>query len=158
MSDDKKYEVQRFLSDPGGSMNFGCDPDNFPEFITIARKIASKKTCAVKNWIWIDLDVTDEQRKMIKDYGTEPSIIYAHSCIEDSAGRFRVGDWVRTTPLINFHDPCIFETANTLYLLCGPGVRKRAKPELVARIDQLHLSEYFNSLKEGLSWWESRKS
>lgn len=154
MDDEKKAEIEAFMKDPGQPLDFGCDPDKFPEYIKRAREIRSKKTCVVKRWIWVDLDVSDKHMKMITDYGTQPALIYAHHCIEDSAGRFRAGDWVRSTPLVEFHEPCIFETVNTLYLLCGPGMRKSATPMLMASIDKGHLKEYINSLSAGLSGLE----
>ena len=41
--------------------------------------------------------------------------------------RFDVGDWVRTTALVNFSEGCFFQTRNTLYVLVGDGQRKQAE-------------------------------
>ena len=54
-------------------------------------------------------------------------ILYSHSVLYDSARRFDVGDWVRTTPLVSFSEGCFFQTRNTLYVLVGDGLRKQTE-------------------------------
>ena len=90
--------------------------------------------CLVRDWIWIDLDVSDEQRALLEKTGRQPTIVYAHTVIYDSARRWDVGDFVRTSPLHAFHDGFLFQTWNTVYLLLGDGLRKRAALETVGRI------------------------
>lgn len=90
--------------------------------------------CLVRDWIWIDLDVSDEQRALLEKAGRQPTIVYAHTVIYDSARRWDVGDFVRTSPLHAFHDGFLFQTWNTVYVLLGDGVRKRAALETVGRI------------------------
>lgn len=151
MEDENKAEIEAFIKGPGEPMDFGCHPDKFTDYVKVARDVANKKTCVVKDWIWVDLDVSEKHMKMIADHGTQPSLVYAHHCIEDSAGRFKAGEWVRTTPLVEFHEPCIFETLNTLYLLCGPGQRKCATPMLMSKIEKGHIKHFIDSLATGLS-------
>lgn len=157
MDEKQKAEIEAFLVEAGETMDFGCHPDRFPEYLKYAREIAPKKTCVVKRWIWVDLDVSAEHLKMIEGYGSKPSLVYAHHCIQDSAGRFKAGEWVRTTPLVAFHEPCVFETVNTLYVLCGPGQRKRATPMLMARIDKGHIKPFIDSLANGLAGLDAEK-
>lgn len=90
--------------------------------------------CLVRDWIWIDLDVSDEQRALLEKTGRQPTIVYAHTVIYDSARRWDVGDFVRTSPLQAFHDGFLFQTWNTVYVLLGDGLRKRAALETVGRI------------------------
>lgn len=90
--------------------------------------------CLVRDWIWIDLDVSDEQRALLEKTGSQPTIVYAHTVIYDSARRWDVGDFVRTSPLHAFHDGFLFQTWSTVYVLLGDGVRKRAALETVGRI------------------------
>ncbi|MFI8742924.1 DUF6957 family protein [Stutzerimonas zhaodongensis] len=90
--------------------------------------------CLVRNWIWLDLDVTDEQRTVLEKTQRQPVMIYAHSVIYDSARRWDVGDFVRTSPLHRFDEGFLFKTSNTTYVLLGNGVRKRAALETVGRI------------------------
>jgi len=90
--------------------------------------------CLVRDWIWLDLDVTDEQRTVLEKTGRQPVMIYAHRVIYDSAARWDAGDFVRTSPLLAFDDGFLFKTSSTTYVLLGDGVRKRVALETVGRI------------------------
>ncbi|MDH2200916.1 DUF6957 family protein [Ectopseudomonas oleovorans] len=88
--------------------------------------------CLVRDWIWIDLDLTPEQSAAFARNQRKPSLIFAHTVIYDSSRRFDVGDLVRTSPLYKWEEGFIFATLNSAYLLMGDGVRKRASLETVA--------------------------
>lgn len=90
--------------------------------------------CLVRHWLWIDLDVTEAQRVELEKTRRQPAIIYAHTVIYDSARRWDVGDFVRTSPLYRFDEGFLFKTLNSIYVLLGDGVRKRAALETVGRI------------------------
>lgn len=90
--------------------------------------------CLVRDWQWLDLDVTDAQRTELEKTHRQPVILYAHSVIYDSARRWDVGDFVRTSPLFSFDDGFLFKTFNTTYVLLGDGQRKRVALETVGRI------------------------
>ncbi|MGK4361526.1 DUF6957 family protein [Ectopseudomonas chengduensis] len=83
--------------------------------------------CIVRDWIWIDLILTEEEQAILRPSGREAVMLYAHSVLYDSERRFDVGDWVRTTPLVSFSEGCFFLTSNTLYVLVGDGQRKQAE-------------------------------
>lgn len=82
--------------------------------------------CIVRDWVWIDLILTDQEREQLQAAGQQPVVMYSHSVLFDSNRRFDVGDWVRTSPLVTFTEGCFFRTRNSLYVLVGDGVRKRA--------------------------------
>lgn len=88
--------------------------------------------CLVRDWIWIDLDLTPEQSAAFARNQRQPSLIFAHTVIYDSSRRFDVGDFVRTSPLYKWEEGFIFATLNSAYILLGNGVRKRATLETVA--------------------------
>ncbi len=88
--------------------------------------------CLVRDWIWIDPDLTPEQSAAFARNQRKPSLIFAHTVIYDSSRRFDVGDLVRTSPLYKWEEGFIFATLNSAYLLMGDGVRKRASLETVA--------------------------
>lgn len=90
--------------------------------------------CIVRQWIWIDFDVSDEQHAELEKTQRQPVILCAHSVVFDIQRRWYVGDFVRTTPLCAFEEGFLFKTRNTIYLLLGEGIRKRATAETVARI------------------------
>lgn len=83
--------------------------------------------CIVRDWIWIDLILTEEEQGILRSSGREAVMLYARGVLYDSERRFDVGDWVRTTPLVSFTEGCFFQTRNTLYVLVGNGQRKQAE-------------------------------
>ena len=90
--------------------------------------------CLVRDWIWIDLDVTEEQLAELEKTRLQPVMLYAHNVVYDSARRWDEGDFVRTSPLYVFEEGFLFRTLHTIYVLLGDGVRKRAALETVGRI------------------------
>ncbi|MEW9046721.1 MAG: hypothetical protein AB2387_06540 [Stutzerimonas stutzeri] len=90
--------------------------------------------CIISSWLWVDLDVTPEQLAALTKTQRQPVVVYAHNVIFDSSRRWDVGDFVRTSPLHAFHEGFIFQTLNSIYILLGDGVRKRATLETVGRL------------------------
>lgn len=90
--------------------------------------------CIVREWRWIDLDVSTEQRAELAKTQRQPVVLYAHSVVIDLQRRWDVGDFVRTSPLHVFEEGFHFKTLNCTYLLLGAGTRKHARAETVARI------------------------
>ncbi|HIQ54040.1 MAG TPA: hypothetical protein EYH51_12380 [Pseudomonas pachastrellae] len=90
--------------------------------------------CLVADWRWIDLDVTKAQLAELTRTNRKPAVIYAASVIYDSQRRWDVGDFVRTSYLYKFEEGFIFQTLNTIYILIGDGVRKKASLETLGRI------------------------
>mgnify|MGYP003633823465 CR=1 FL=1 len=93
-----------------------------------------REYCLVRDWIWVDLDLTSSELAALKKTNRQPALLYAHTVIFDSSRRFDVGDFVRTSPLHEFHDDFLFCTFHTVYVLLGNGLRKRASLETVGRI------------------------
>lgn len=105
------------------------------EAVRIARKHRPwLEYCLVRDWIWIDITVSPEQRAELAKTQLQPSIIYAHTVIYDSARRWDLGNYVRTSPLHRWEEGFIFATLNSAYLLLGDGVRKRATLETIGRL------------------------
>ena len=90
--------------------------------------------CIVKDWVWNDLTLSTAQQEQFRAAGRQPVILYSHSVLYDSARRFDVGDWVRTTPLVSFSEGCFFQTRNTLYVLVGDGLRKQTELSTVMNL------------------------
>lgn len=86
----------------------------------------NRQFCLVRNWIWIDLDMPDDVREGMISMQLQPVMLYGDVLI-DSMDRFDEGDWQRSTPLVSFSQGCLFETRDTVYVLLGHGVRKRAE-------------------------------
>lgn len=85
-----------------------------------------KDVCSVENWVWIDIDVTEEKWSQVIRGDQNcllPAFLFSSSVIHDEAGRFIKGSYVRTSLLQAFHEGYIFETKNTVYCLIGTGKR-----------------------------------
>ncbi|KGJ89621.1 DUF6957 family protein [Colwellia psychrerythraea] len=109
----------------GDLFDAGCDECDIDLYKSKSRKLFPYKSiCVVKSWMWWDFEVTEEQSSLLKQNGQHASLIKADNVIDDETGRFRSGDWVRSSPLVSFTENCIFETQNTVYLLVGKGSRK----------------------------------
>lgn len=100
---------------------------NQDELITLAAKtFPGKAFCVVRQWILIDLNVTPDENKKLTKLGLLPATLFAHEVVLDSKGRFKPSMWVRSNFGKSFTQGTMFETNNTVYLLCGPGQRKEA--------------------------------
>lgn len=89
--------------------------------------------CLVRDWRWLDLEVTESERLQLAKTRRQPALIYAHTVIYDSERRWDIGDFVRTS-LLHQHDGFNFKTLNTAYLLLGPGTRIPVSADAVASI------------------------
>tara|TARA_R110001583_G_scaffold112646_2_gene262349 strand:+ start:7082 stop:7480 length:399 start_codon:yes stop_codon:yes gene_type:complete len=121
---EKLVELSELLYEPGEVMA-GSAMSNDEAKAYVRERAHDKEYCVVRDWIWIDLDVTEEERNILENTRRQPTVIYAHSVIFDSARRWDVGDYVRTSFLYAFHEGFMFETMNSIYVLLGEGNRKR---------------------------------
>lgn len=121
---EKLVELSALLYEPGELMA-GSPMSNDEAKAYVRERAYDKEYCIVRDWIWIDLDVTEEERSILENTCRQPIVIYAHSVIFDTARRWDVGDYVRTSFLYAFHEEYMFETMNSIYVLLGDGKRKR---------------------------------
>lgn len=121
-------EINSLLHGPGEAMS-GIDMtwEQARDRVLLSDHSAWVPYCIVKDWVWIDLILTDLEHEQLNAAGQQPVVLFSHSVLFDSNRRFDVGDWVRTTPLLAFSEGCFFRTRNSLYVLVGDGVRKRAE-------------------------------
>lgn len=130
---DELNAITELLYSPGEPMS--GSPMTDEQALAYAREHCWRtEFCLVRQWLWIDLDVAEAQRIELAKTQRQPALIYAHSVIYDSARRWDVGDFVRTSPLYRFDEGFLFKTLNSIYLLLGDGQRKRAALETVGRI------------------------
>ncbi len=140
---DKINELElsnRCCTEDGDQFDAGCSEDHIPYYISKCNEInADKNVCSVKNWQWLDLDLEEKIKNEVEQSEQQFCLIKADYVIDDQAGRFDEGDWVRSSLLLNFHENCVFETRNTFYILVGKGTRKSVDPKLVAAISNVLL-------------------
>ncbi|MGH1448797.1 MAG: DUF6957 family protein [Pseudomonadaceae bacterium] len=126
-------DMHELMHGPGEMMQ-GSSMSNDEAMAYFHKLRTHQAQCFVRDWIWIDLTLTDAQRRALEETRRQPVILYAHTVIYDSSRRFDVGDFVRTSPLVAFEDGWRFRTVNSTYVLLGDGLRKRASLETVGRI------------------------
>lgn len=129
----KANQLTNLLYEPGEVVPGSGMTDE--EALTYAREnFPHGGFCLVRDWIWVDLDVSEEQRLQLTQTKRQPALIYAHSVVYDSARRWDIGDFVRTSLLCQFTDGFKFKTLNSTYLLLGPGTRKHSSLEVASSI------------------------
>ncbi len=132
---DNLNQITSLINDAGGHCDYGGNESELDYLIDTAQsKYPDKGVCAVKNWVWWDLDVDEKGQQYFASRCVHPSIIYAKYVIWDKFNRWPQGSYAKTTLLFNFEEECFFITTNTVYILVGPGTRKTVAPDLVASI------------------------
>jgi len=84
----------------------------------------SKDVITVEQWVWWDL-ILPNGSALPDPY--LPVVIYASFVIKSKLNRFKKGNFVRTSCLFKLHDHRYFETKSTVYVLIGPGERKKIR-------------------------------
>lgn len=90
----------------------------------VKARFPRKPYCLVEDWIIARVEVTEDELEKIHAEGQLPLLVFANNVIFDSQRRFDIGDWVRSTFATSFQDGFLFETRNTIYVLCGNGHEK----------------------------------
>lgn len=94
----------------------GCDMSDIDQIVSSIHAETNKPVCGVKDWLWLE-ETQAEGMPKVK--------IYSRYVLFDEHRRFQEGYWVFTSLLHSLHKEWyIFETANTVYLLVGDGLRK----------------------------------
>ena len=113
-----KYHTILLMSDEERKTfisQLGLPHTELPSFMeNLTSRYGDKPYCVVGDWEWLEKDFRLNGEMTIKIF-----YIYADFVIDDQLGRFPYGGWVRTSQLIAVHDNCVYETANTLYILAN---------------------------------------
>lgn len=91
---------------------------------TAQGKFAPHPFCLVSQWTILDIEVSSDQLNALQLRGLEPVVVYALCVVQDSRGRYRPGDWVRTSFQTRYESSGFFLTKNTVYVLLGDGRRQ----------------------------------
>lgn len=126
-------DVSDFLTRAGEPIASVCEDEVVG--VALAQELCpGKQYCSVRQWAFVDLDISDVEKVLVSEQGFHPVLLYAHTVVTDSARRFSPGDWVRSTLLVELKNSVLFETNNSVYILLGPGSRKSAAPDVVTSI------------------------
>ncbi|WP_115147681.1 DUF6957 family protein [Pseudomonas jessenii] len=103
------------------------------ELIKLAREeFKGKPFCVVRNWMILDVMLSESQESRIKRQGLQPTVLYVHHVVFNTEARISDGDTVISGYQKDFHG-CFFESNDTLFILAGRGFRKHVSlPALLA--------------------------
>lgn len=131
MKNDYLEEISRLVHGEGDPCDLGADASHIEK---IVRDLESQPPwrpyCIVADWTWVDLISVDKDQfsKAIREPSAQPVGLYSNNVIQDQLGRCHPGECIRSTPLVEFRENCMFITRNTIYLMQGPGKRLRMQP------------------------------
>jgi hypothetical protein len=100
----------------------------------LRRRDSRKQYCLVRDWILVELEMSDQARQKIEAQGFRAQFIHAHEVVEDSARRWPPGYWVRTSLQLKYEGDGFFETRSTIYVLMGEGRHKRVREDIAYSI------------------------
>lgn len=92
----------------------------------VAERFPGKPHCLVQDWVLFDLNMPDLVRDGMAGMGQKPMMLVFLDMVHDTLGRYPIGGWARTAPLQSFIEERFFETKDSVYVLIGPGQRRRA--------------------------------
>lgn len=106
----------------------------------LERLNASRQHCMathyiVRDWLWVDVtSIPDVQHQQFRAAGLKPVVLVTRNVFFRSNRLFIFDDWVRSSLLVNFTEGCFFDTANSLYLLVGDGLRTSADLQTLLKL------------------------
>ncbi|MNC16670.1 hypothetical protein D3C81_1135080 [compost metagenome] len=122
----EEYEKAADLLYGSGEPRVGSEDGHEALIELVKTRFPRKPYCLVEDWVIARVDVTEDELEKIRAQGQLPLMVFANNVLFDSERRFDVGDWVRSTFAISFKEGFLFETRNTIYVLCGNGHEKTA--------------------------------
>lgn len=90
--------------------------------------------CIVRNWMLIDVKLTDRHDRLVKENGLQPTLLYANKIVSANASE-EPSQGVLSGFQSRYED-CFFETEEVLFVLAGRGARKRAGIPAVFALSQ----------------------
>ena len=125
-------QLENVCGDGGDSCDAGCSRTNLPKMMALARKkFPGKPICVVSGWKWLVVNDLNGDGKAPEEDSVF-SMVYGDVVEHDDACRgFRS---VRSSPLVDFQDNCLFCTANTIYLLVGTGKKSFVSWDVISSI------------------------
>lgn len=105
------------------------------EAVAVASKrFPERNICVVGNWFWIDLEAPPQVMDDLSKQGKQPVMLLAFDVLFSTSGANQSGEWLRTTPLVEFSDGIFFQTEHTIYVLMRYGRRNTIPLSTVIRL------------------------
>lgn len=130
---DKLKILAEMLRGPGVAME-GLDASAEQAAAQVAERFPGKPYCVVQDWVVFDLEMPDQVRDGLAVMGQHPMMVVFLDMLHDSLGRYPIGGWARTAPMMSFSGSRFFETKDSVYVLTGPGQRRRATLSSIIRL------------------------
>ncbi|MCG8910327.1 MULTISPECIES: DUF6957 family protein [Pseudomonas] len=112
-----------------GTPMTGCQLSDEEAMQWVRERYSNMEYCLVREWCWLDIDVSDEARDGLKKRALQPVVVYANNVVYDSRRRWDTGSWVKTSLLHRYDEGGAFMTFNSVYVLLGEGTRQTTTPE-----------------------------
>jgi hypothetical protein len=72
--------ISDFLSSNGEEIHSTCDDE--ATGIALAQELCpGKPYCSVRQWILVDLDISDDKKALVTEQGFQPILLYAHTVV-----------------------------------------------------------------------------
>jgi hypothetical protein len=130
---DKLKLLAEMLRGPALAME-GLDASVDEAAAHLAERFPGKPYCVVQDWVLFDLEMPDLVREGMAGMGQKPMMLVFLDMVHDTLGRYPIGGWARTAPMQSFVEERFFETRNSVYVLIGPGQRRRATLSSIIRL------------------------
>lgn len=130
---DKLKILAELLRGPGLMME-GLDASVDEAAAAVNERFPNKHHCVVQDWILFDLDMPDLVRDGMAGLGQHPMMLVFLDMMHDTLGRYPIGGWARSAPMHSFVEGRFFETKDSVYVLIGPGQRRRASLSEIIRL------------------------
>lgn len=125
----------------------GADLDDEALLKFTCEEFPGKDFCIVRQWMLIDVILSDDQENLIRSKGLRPSVIYAQAMITKEGAKAGAQHGVLSDFQLTFED-CFFETKDMLYILAGRGSRKSASKPTVSALANLCGSGLWNTCEK----------
>ncbi|MCE0906985.1 hypothetical protein LU676_30065 [Pseudomonas alloputida] len=94
----------------------------------------SRPVCVVRDWLLIDVMVSEEDDRMLIAQGLQPTILFAHEILFDSRFQAPRPGALRSS-FQRTYSGSVFESNELIYLLAGDGLRKQVSAAAILELE-----------------------
>lgn len=128
-------QLAYFLLDGAEHVEGMLLPDD--ELIGLAKRCSGDRPfCVVRDWILLDVMVSDKDEKTLASQGLQPTVMLGRQIVFDSRTQGSRPGGLRSSFMYALVES-VFESKDTLYFLAGPGFRKHTSLAAVLALDEV---------------------
>jgi len=133
--DFEEIDLETYLKKNASPCDLGFGDQSIEELIKIGNAVDSTKPLRIiSDWYWFDVQCTQSEMKFYDKYGIKPAYLMAYQILHDTTQPQSIGNWVRTSPLLEFIKPGVFVTKNRIYIMAGNGSRMIVDDDFISLI------------------------